>query len=123
MLRTALVVFVGRYITRSPRLIVAFQLIIKTLNPLILHIHALWDGTVIGMGLSLSDYIVIGVSTLFLLAVEFYEEKRGENVLSVVNKKHGAVQFAVLLASLLVILFFGIMRGSYISSEFIYKQY
>lgn len=123
MLRTALVVFVGRYITRSPRLIVAFQLIIKTLNPLSLHIHELWDGTVIGMGLSLSDYIVIGVSTLFLLAVEFYEEKRGETVLSVVNKKHGAVQFAVLLASLLVILFFGIMRGSYISSEFIYKQY
>jgi alginate O-acetyltransferase complex protein AlgI len=123
MLRTALIVFIGRYITRSPRLIVAGQLILKTFTPSEVCFNELWNGTLTNMGITVSDYIVIGVSVLFLLAVEFYEEKCGKNVISVINEKKGAVQFIVLLTSLIVILIFGIMRGSYISSEFIYKQY
>ncbi len=123
MLRTAVIVFIGRYITRSPRLLVAVQLIIKTLTPSELSFGELWDGTLTGMGITLSDYIVIGISVLLLLAVEFYEEKCGRNVISIINSKKGIIQFAVLLTSLIVILVFGIMRGSYISSEFIYKQY
>lgn len=123
MVRTALIVFVGRYITRSPRLLVGLKLILRTITPTKMHIHELWDGTVTALGLSLSDIIIVFVAALFMLLVEYYEEKHDESIIAVINRKHGLIQFVVLLAAVLVILFFGIMRGSYISSEFIYKQY
>lgn len=123
MIRTGVIVFIGRYITRSPRLLVAVKLIIRSVNPLSLHVHELWDGTVLNLGLSTSDYIVIALSLAVLLAFELYEEIKGESVTATLNRKNGGVQFAFLICTVLIILFFGIMRGSYISSEFIYKQY
>ena len=122
MVRTWLIVFFGRYITRSPRLISAAWLILRTLNPIQFHISDLWNGTILEMGLAPSDLIVIFVSTAAMLAVEYFEEKRGPFA-EWLNQKHGAIQFAFTLAMVLIILFFGIMRGEYISSEFIYKQY
>ena len=75
------------------------------------------------MGLSAPDYLIVGVSLAVMLLVEFYEEKSGHSLVSTLNKKHGALQWAAMTAMILVIVFAGIMRGSYISSEFIYKQY
>ncbi len=122
MVRTSLIVFIGRYITRSPRLLVGIGLIFHTLNPLAFHGSDLVNGSLLGMGLTAVDFGVIAVGVIIMLAYEYYEEKHG-STLAALNQKHGAVQYAVMLASILVILFFGIMRGSYISSEFIYKQY
>lgn len=123
MLRTSFIVFIGRYITRSPRLIVAFQLILRTFTPSKFDFASISDGVLMKMGLSAQDYLIVGVSLAVMLLVEFYEEKSGHSLVSTLNKKHGALQWAAMTAMILVIVFAGIMRGSYISSEFIYKQY
>ena len=122
MIRTAFIVFIGRYITKSPRLLVALQLIVHTFNPVTFAARDLLNGTVLKMGLSLKDLIIIGVCTVLMHAVEWYEEKH-ENAVDALSKKNGFIQWAAMAILMIVILFFGIMRGSYISSEFIYKAY
>ena len=120
--RTCFIVFIGRYITKSPRLMTAVWLIVHTFNPVTFDLHNLWDGTVLAMGLSLTDLIIVAVCTIAMHAVEWYEEKR-ENAVDALAKKNGFVQWIVMAVLMLLIVFCGIMRGSYISSEFIYKAY
>ena len=122
VLRTCLIVFIGRYITRAPDVISAFTLIARTFNPATVELPQLFDSTLLGMGLQGADLIVIAVSLAVMLAVEFYEEKKGSFAL-MLERKPAFVQWLAVAIPLIVILIFGIMRGSYIASEFIYKQY
>ena len=119
-LRTCLIVFIGRYITRAPRLLTAFWMMKET----VLHpgFASLTDGTLLTFGLGLYDYLVIATGTLVLLGAEWYQEKRGD-VGEAVEKKSPFVQWLVLFVSLLALLVLGIMRSDGISSEFIYKQF
>lgn len=121
-IRTAFIVFIGRYITRAPRLTVALSLIVHTFTPSAFNAHELWNGTILSMGLSPADLAVVGVCILLVHAVELYEEKRGCAIVSL-SQKNGFVQWLVMLALILSIVFLGMMRGGYISSEFIYKAY
>lgn len=122
MARTCFIVFIGRYITRSPRLLVALSLIVYTFTPSTFAISDLWNGTILGMGLTGRDLLIVAVSVLAMLVYEWYEEYRG-SVTATLAKKNAFVQWIAIFIPLIVILLFGIMRGSYISSEFIYKQY
>ena len=54
--------------------------------------------------------------------MEFFEE-RGTDVRGWLNARKSSVQVLILLASLLILAFFGIFRSGYISSEFIYGQF
>ena len=124
VIRTAFIVFIGRYITRAPRLTVAFMLIGRTFNPGSFRAAELWDGTVLNMGLKAEDLIIIAVSVVIVLIIEWYEEKHDpESFGMFLKKRNGFIQWIAILIPLLVILFFGIMRDSYIASEFIYKQF
>ncbi|MBQ8512713.1 MAG: MBOAT family protein [Clostridia bacterium] len=120
--RTWFLVFLGRYITRSPRLLVGLSLIIHTFNPFSARISDLWNGTMLNFGLTGGDYAVIAVSVAVMLAVEWYEEHHG-SVREMLAKQNGIVQWLAVTALLLVILLLGIFRGSYISSAFIYGQF
>ena len=120
--RTSFIVFIGRYITKAPRLLTAVWLVLKTFNPMTFAITDLWNGTLLGFGLGLSDFIIIGVCTLFMHSVEWYEEKKGP-VIDALAKSRGLVQWVAMTILILLIVFLGIMRGSYISSEFIYKAF
>lgn len=122
IIRTCFIVFIGRYITKSPRLMVGLSLIVHTFVPSTFDLHNLWDGTILSMGLSLKDLIIVAVCTVLMHTVEFFEEKK-EPALDALAKKNGFVQWAVMAALMIIIVFFGIMRGGYISSEFIYKAY
>jgi len=113
-------VFLGRYLTRAPRLMTALRMLKTTfLNP---RPGQLLDGTVLRLGLQGSDYLVIALGTAVLLAVEAYQE-RGGKVRETLSKQRPAVQYLALLIPLLVIFFLGVFRTGYISSEFIYKQF
>ena len=59
---------------------------------------------------------------LVLHGAELLEE-RGVDVRGWLNTRKASVQVLILLVSLLVLVFFGIFRAGYISSEFIYKQF
>jgi len=118
--RTMFLVFLGRYLTRAPRLMTALRMLKTTfLNP---RPGQLLDGTVLRLGLQGSDYLVIALGTAVLLAVEAYQE-RGGKVRETLSKQRPAVQYLALLIPLLVIFFLGVFRTGYISSEFIYKQF
>lgn len=119
--RTCFIVFLGRYITRAPRLLTAFALIARTFNPAQIRFGELFDG-VFSLGLTVNDYIIVALSLVTLLVVEAYQEYRG-SVREALAKKNALLQWAAIFIPLLVILLFGVMRGDYIASEFIYKQY
>lgn len=122
MVRTWFLVFLGRYITRSPRLLVGLSLILHTFNPFAARISDLWNGTMLNLGLSGFDYAVIAVSVCVMLAAEWFEEHHG-SVRQALAKQNGLVQWIAVAVPLVVILLLGVYRGSYISSEFIYGQY
>lgn len=122
MARTAFIVFLGRYITRAPRLLVGLELIVRTFNPWQFRAEQLWNGALLQMGLTGQDLAIVGVAVLVMLLAEWYEEKYG-SVRDTLAKQSGWVQWLFIIIPLLTLFFFGIFRGSYISSEFIYKQY
>ncbi len=122
MARTAFLVFIGRYITRAPRLLTAVSLLGRTFHPRTLHLHELWNGKLLQMGLTGGDLWIIGLGTLILLIVETYQEKRG-SVRVALAKQNFFVQWLAILLPMVALLLLGIFRGSYIASEFIYRQY
>lgn len=122
MARTALIVFLGRYITRAPRLLTAISLIGRTFNPRTVHLHELWSGTLLQMGLSGGDLAIIFASTAVMLAVEIYQERRG-SVREALSKQNALVQWLFMLIPMAALLLLGLFRGSYIASEFIYRAY
>lgn len=120
MARTCLIVFFGRYITRAPRLLTAVWMARQTfVHP---HLSDLWNGTLLNLGLTMTDLIVVFAGVAVILGVELYQE-RGGKVRASLEKKNGFVQWLAILLPLLALLFLGILRAEDISSGFIYAQY
>ncbi len=120
MARTAFLVFIGRYITRAPRLIYALRLLVRTFTDF--RGHELTNGAVLQMGLPGKDLLIIAACTLALLLVEIHQERHG-SMRETLAKQSGFVQWLAMLLPMAVLLFLGILRGSYIASEFIYRQF
>ena len=119
-LRTALLVFIGRYFTRAPRLRSVFTLLKTT----VLHPQPgqLFDGTLLSLGLAKTDFLVIALSLIVLLALESLQE-RGVQIRAGLEKKSGFVQWAAMTALLLAVFLLGVFRAGYIPSGFIYTQF
>ena len=118
--RTALLVFIGRYITRAPRLMTALTMLYTTVaHP---RVYELWDGTFASLGLAMGDLAVCLLGMAGVLAVEWYQEKGG-HVRAALAQKGFFVQWLAMLIPMTILLLFGIMREGYISSEFIYTQF
>ena len=119
IVRTWVIVFVGRYLTRAPRLMTGLTMIWRTVFDL--HPGALLNGTVLQLGLGLGDWLVVAAGVAVLTAVELVQE-RGTRVRSWLAARSWPVQWAAILFALLSILFFG-LGGSYTPAQFIYAQY
>ena len=119
-LRTALLVFIGRYFTRAPRLRSVFTLLKTT----VLHPQPgqLFDGTLLSLGLAKTDFLVIALGLIVLLALESLQE-RGVQIRAGLEKKSGFVQWAAMTALLLAVFLLGVFRAGYIPSGFIYTQF
>ena len=117
--RTALLVFIGRYFTRAPRLTVVFSLLKTTV--LYPNFGEL-PHKILTLGLTAGDLLIVAAGILIVHIVEFFEE-RGTDVRGWLNARKSSVQVLILLVSLLILAFFGIFRSGYISSEFIYGQF
>lgn len=119
IIRTNILVFFGRFLTRAPRLLVAFSLIKSVLlRP---RFYELFDGTLFNFLLTKTDYIIIILGSLTLFLIEFYQEFIGD--ISKRLEKNAILDFLFILIPLVIILIFGIYREGYISSEFIYQQF
>ena len=77
---------------------------------------------ILTLGLTAGDLLIVAAGILSVHAVEFFEE-RGTDVRGWLNARKVSVQVLILLVSLLILVFFGIFRSGYISSEFIYGQF
>ncbi len=119
-LRTCLLVFLGRYITRAPRLLTAFWMMGQT----VLHpgLGELFGGGLLNLGLGVFDLVVILACMAVVLAVEWYQE-RGGHVRASLETRSAFVQWLAILIPLLVLFCLGILRADHISSDFIYKQF
>ena len=120
ILRTTAIVFVGRYITRAPRLLLGLQMLRKTLTSPCL--YQLRDGTIWNLGLSLTDYLVVALGFLAMLCLEWKQEK-GMEIRKTLERKHPFVQWLWLFLPLVLLCIFGIFRDSGSQVEFIYQQF
>ena len=120
--RTALIVFLGRYLTCSPSLTAALGLLGSAVTPGLCRPGQLCDGTLLQMGLAAGDLWVVGLGTAAILAVEQYQERRG-SVRQALARQNAAVQWMAMAVPMVLLLLLGIFRGSYIASEFIYRQF
>ena len=120
LIRTNVLVFFGRYLTRAPRLMAALWMMAQLVrNP---QLSNLWDGTILTLGLTGKDLVIVLLGQLAVLVLEFFQE-RGVKIRAALEQRHWLIQWAAILVLLVVILLLGIMRGSYIASAFIYQHF
>ena len=120
ILRTSLIVFVGRYLTRAPRFMTAVDMFRRTItefNP-----RSLIDGTLYTLGLSRFDVWVVLIAAVCVLALEFYQE-RGGHVRESLDKRGFFVQWVAILFPMAAILLLGILSGGFVASQFIYGNF
>ena len=120
ILRTAVLVFIGRYITRAPRLLTAGAMLLAAwTRPAF---YQLYDGTLLRLGLTGIDFAVIGLSTALMLAVEAGQE-HGVQIRKSLASRSAWVQWAIMFSAIVILLIFGVFRGDYIASQFIYQGF
>ena len=119
MLRTGLLVLVGRYLTRASRLTEALSMLGRTVTDF--RPASLLGGTLFSLGMSITDWIVVLLGVGVIFAVELYQERGGKMRLWL-SERNALVQTGVTLAALVVILLFGVF-GGYSGAGFIYAQY
>jgi len=119
-LRTLAILMLLRYFIRSASLDDAVMLFRRTVyHP---RIRELWNGTMLELGLGISDYIVLTLGVCVLFARDFITET-GRKCDQLLNDAKPVMQFAFLLSAILSIVIFGIYSGDAISADFIYAQY
>jgi D-alanyl-lipoteichoic acid acyltransferase DltB (MBOAT superfamily) len=120
IIRTNIIVLIGRYITRAPRFLSAVEMLRITVTNFMM--FKLFDGSILNLGLKKIDYIIIAISLIVLIIVETTQE-RGNDAKKLLDKKSFIIQWIVMMISIVFLLVFGVYRGNYIASEFIYKQF
>ena len=120
LLRTMALVFVGRYFTRAPRLLVAFEMLKKTL----LHpcLYQLRNGALQTLGLQTVDYAVLLVGVIVLLFAEWRQE-RGVGLRDALAKQHAVVQWLAIALPLALLLWTLAFSGSAVDVNLIYQQF
>jgi hypothetical protein len=86
------------------------------------NIGALFNGSLLNIGLSASDYVVLIVGFAVVLSVSILKRKYG-NVRDLFYNKPYFAFYNVMAVLLVVILVFGAYGTGYDSSQFIYNQF
>jgi len=119
-LRTLALLMFLRYFARASSLGEVWALLEQTaLHP---RLRELWNGMLLGLGLNITDLIVLSVGTVLIFIRDFVTET-GRDCGKILNAARPALQFIVLFAALLSIVLFGIYSGVTLSATFIYAQY
>ncbi len=120
LVRTNLLVFLGRYITRAPRFLTAVWMMKETLlHP---NLPDLYNGTLLTLGLGKGDFLLLFCGVAVMLTAEWFQETRG-HIRPALEQRSPFVQWLAILVPLAVLFCFGVLRADYISSDFIYKQF
>lgn len=120
MLRTIVIIVLGRFITRASGVGAAADMLRRTFTDF--SPSEFFNGTLLTLGLGVVDYTVIAVGAAFIFFIELGEEF-GFATDKKIEEKGGVSVFLTVFAIVLFFIIFGIFRGDYIASEFIYKQF
>lgn len=83
--------------------------------------HILWDGSLMAIGLTALDYIIIAAGVLILLAVSLWQ--RSGSVREKIAVKPYPVRFLIWYGMFLIILLMGAYGIGYDASQFIYNRF
>jgi len=117
ILRTSFIVFLGRYMTRAPRFMYGVRMLWRTFTDF--RIGTLFDGTLLGFGLTGFDMAVIAFAVLAVVGLEYFQERGGQVRISL-EKQGSFVQVAAVVVPMLAIIFLG-MWGQ--TEQFLYGQF
>lgn len=120
IMRTSIIVFAGRYLTRGATLGAALQML--KLSVCNFSFKPLINGTLMDLGLTATDYIVIALAMACVLLIEFLQE-RGLQIRKTLGNKNGFVQFTVLFLLLASLFVFGWWIKGDMDPGFIYAQF
>lgn len=83
--------------------------------------HIFWDGSLLGLGLTLTDYGVLAASTLLVVCVSLAQ--RAGSVRDAIHSRPYPVRFALWYALFLAVLLMGAYGIGYDASQFIYNRF
>lgn len=115
--RTFALVVVGRYFSRSDRLLQALRMLKRTVFSF--SWRSLSPDALFSFGLTPMNWAVLLVSTAVLVAVSALQE-RGVPIRKTLERKHWAIQFAVLFVGILVI--YAFLSGDYVPAGYVYEN-
>lgn len=119
VLRTCLLVVIGRYFSRSSSLMQALRMLKRTL----LHFgwSALGADTFTCFGLTGLHWLRLGLAAGVLLFVSVLQE-RGVPIRKTLEQKHWSLQFAVLFAAVLLLVAFVYLNTDYTAIMYVYEN-
>ena len=120
IIRTNILVCIGRFFTRASGFKVAISMIKHTF--LNFNLKSVNIDLFRTFEISQLNWIIMLVSIFILFYVDFQTE-RGINLMKRFEKRNGFIQFIYILLAVLFIVYFVIYSKGYVSTEFIYKQY
>jgi D-alanyl-lipoteichoic acid acyltransferase DltB (MBOAT superfamily) len=118
--RTAVIIFIGRYLTRAASLSDALAMLKASVCRF--DFSSLINGTELSLGMTKTDYIVVFFGVLAMLILEFLQE-RGMHVRDTLAKQRFFVQYLGILVPLAAVLILGVWIKGDISTGFIYMQF
>ena len=83
--------------------------------------QVLFDGSLLGLGLSLADYIILLLGVILIFCVSM--KQRGGAVREYIDTKPYWVKFAIWYGLFLIVLIFGAYGIGYDANQFIYNQF
>jgi hypothetical protein len=119
VLRTILLVTLGRYFIRGDSFLDALRMIRRLfVNPAPFE---LLNGSILQSGLLTADHIILALSIAILFIVDAVQEK-GYSIREALGKQSFLVQFSILFTGLVILVYFGIYAQGHIPAEFIYQN-
>ena len=82
----------------------------------------LWDGSLLEIGLTMTDYIILALSLLVVFIVSFLQEK-GVSIRQTIATKALPVRVGIWYGLFLIVILFGAYGIGYDASQFIYNQF
>ena len=84
--------------------------------------HILWDGTMMELGLTGADYVILILGVIVMFLVSFFS-RDDVSIRVKLQKAPRAVRYILFFALLVVVILFGVYGVGYDASNFIYNQF
>ena len=84
--------------------------------------HVFWDGTMMKLGLTGLDYIILACGVVLIFVISLIQEKKG-SIRELLWQKNPVLRYALIFALLVVVLLMGSYGVGYNASAFIYNAF